>query len=104
MTDRIAALERMVQSRPDDPRARFGLALEYLGAGRLEEGVAALRAYLQQTDDEGNAWGRLASALHQMGDVEGAREAWQTGIAASLRHGHPTMAAEFEASLAELDS
>ncbi len=104
MTDRIAALERMVESRPDDPRARFGLALEYLGAGRREEGVAALRAYLERTDDEGNAWGRLASALREMGDVEGARQAWTTGIEAALRHGHPTMASEFEQALEELDS
>jgi E3 SUMO-protein ligase RanBP2 len=95
-TDRVAALERMLQSRPTDARLRFGLALEYLKAGRREEGVRELRAYLAASDDEGNAWGRLGALLREMGDDEGARDSYRRGIEAAHRHGHPTMAAEFE--------
>lgn len=98
-SDRIAALERMLKRRPDDPRLRFGLALEYLSAGREEEGVGALRAYLDVADDEGNAWGRLGAALRRAGRDEEAREAYRKGIEAAHRHGHPTMAAEFEEEL-----
>ena len=96
MPDRIAALERMLEKRPDDPRLRFGLALEYLNAHRTEEGVRELRAYLAATDDEGNAWGRLGAVLRDAGQDEEAREAYRTGVEAAYRHGHPTMAAEFE--------
>lgn len=103
MADRITALERMLENRPDDPRLRFGLALEYLNADRVEEGVRELRAYLAATDDEGNAWGRLAAVLRRSGQDEEARDAYRKGIEAAYRHGHPTMAAEFEEILESWD-
>lgn len=96
MSDRVTALERMLEKRPDDPRLRFGLALEYLKAKRIDDGVRELRAYLASTDDEGNAWGRLGAVLRERGSDEEAREAYRNGIEAAYRHGHPTMAAEFE--------
>ena len=99
---RIEALEGMLRTRPDDPRLRFGLALEYLREGRRDEGVRELRRYLDVADDEGNAWGRLAAVLAEMGRVDEARDAYRTGIAAAYGHGHPTMAAEFEEALADL--
>lgn len=102
MSDRIDALRRMLERRPDDPRMRFGLALEYLNADRLEEGVEQLRAYLDSADDEGNAWGRLAAALDQLGQREEAIAAYRTGIEAAERHGHPTMADEFRIALEDL--
>jgi Flp pilus assembly protein TadD len=102
--DRVAALERMLEKRPDDVRLRFGLALEYLAAGRDEEGVRQLRAYLEAADDEGNAWGRLGAVLRRHGRDEEAKEAYRRGIEAAYQHGHPTMAAEFEALMEEWDA
>lgn len=100
---RAEALERMLAGRPDDARLRFGLALEYLGAGRLEDGVRELRAYLDASEDEGNAWGRLALALSDLGRLDEAKDAFRKGIEAAERHGHPTMAEEFAAELEGLD-
>ena len=102
MSDRIAALERMLEQRPDDARLRFGLALEYERAGRDEDVVSALQAYLRSSEDEGNAWGRLAAALERIGRIDEAREALQTGVAQALAHGHPTMADEFRERLTDL--
>lgn len=101
---RLAALERMLGNRPDDPRLRFGLALEYLNAGRTEDGVRELRVYLEQTDDEGNGWGRLGAALLELGREREAREAYESGISSALRHGHPTMADEFRGLLEDIGS
>ena len=92
--DRLAALERMLGNRPDDSRLRYGLALEYLKAGRIEDGVRELRTYLERTDDEGNAWGRLGAGLRELGRDEEALAAYRNGIEAAMRHGHPTMAEE----------
>ncbi len=99
---RIDALRRMVEKKPEDARARFGLATEYERLGRWEEAVRELESYLALTDDEGNAWGRLGHALRQLGRDEAARAAYVRGIEASNRHGHPSMAAEFEEVLEEM--
>jgi Flp pilus assembly protein TadD len=94
--DRIASLERMLERNPNDSRIRFGLALEYLNSGDTESGVRELRAYLDASDDEGNAWGRLGAILKDARKDDEAREAYRHGIEAANRHGHPTMAEEFE--------
>ncbi len=98
---RIEALKRLLETRPDDPRARFGLALEYERAGDWEEVVNQLRLYLAASEDEGNAYGRLARALRNLGRMDEAREVYRQGIDAAERHGHPSMAMELEE---ELDS
>jgi hypothetical protein len=46
----------------------------------------------------------LAAALNEMGEDEQAKEAYRRGIEAANRHGHPTMAEEFEQILEGLDS
>jgi len=101
--DRVEALSRMLEANPDDPRARFGLALELERQERWEEAADHLRKYLQSTDDEGNAYGRLGHVLRELGREEEARVAYRDGIAAAHRHGHPTMAAEFEEILEDWD-
>lgn len=99
---RIDSLRRMVEARPGDPRPRFGLALEYERAERWEDVIRELEEYLALTDDEGNAYGRLGQALRLVGREEEARAAYRRGIDAAYRHGHPTMAAEFEEVLEEI--
>ncbi len=94
----------MLARRPQDARLRFGLALEYLNAGDLESGVRELRTYLEASDDEGNAWGRLGAALRELGREKEAREAYEQGIDAARRHGHPSMAEEFEDVLERWDT
>lgn len=100
---RIDALRKMVEKDPNDPRLRFGLALEYEKLGRWEQVAAELREYLALAQDQGNAWGRLGSALRQLGRDGEAREAYRRGIDAANRHGHPSMAAEFEEVLEDWD-
>lgn len=99
--DRIAALQRMLEKNPQDSRVRFGLAAEYEKLGDWRRTAELLTGYLDATDDEGNAWGRLGHALRQLGRDDDARAAYQRGIDAANRHGHPTMAMEFEEVLAD---
>jgi Flp pilus assembly protein TadD len=101
--DRIATLQRLLEKNPADARARFGLALEHEKRGEWEEAAGQLRTYLAAADDEGNAWGRLGHVLRELGRDEEARTAYRTGIDAARRHGHPTMAMEFEEVLADWD-
>jgi len=101
-SSRLEALERMLGNRPDDSRLRFGLALEYLNAGRIEDGVRELSTYLEVADDEGNAWGRLGAALAELGRTDEALDAYARGIEAARRHGHPTMVEELTATMRDL--
>ena len=91
----------MLQARPQDARLRFGLAVEYEKAGRVEDAVRELESYLEYTEDQGNAWGRLGALLRRLGRADDARAAYRKGIEQALKHGHPSMAAELEAALAE---
>jgi E3 SUMO-protein ligase RanBP2 len=95
-SDRITALETMHRSNPDDTRILFALALEHEKAGDWDRVVDYLTGYLAATEDEGNAWGRLGAALARLGRLDEARNAYARGIDAANRHGHPTMAGEFE--------
>jgi E3 SUMO-protein ligase RanBP2 len=99
--DRIDVLERMLSTRPADARLRFGLALEYDKAGRSEDAVRELRSYLRQSEDQGNAWGRLGALLSKLGREEEAQEAYLQGVEQATKHGHPTMAAELKAALGD---
>lgn len=99
---RVDFLRRMVRAHPDDPRYRFGLAVECLNAGETREAVEALRAYLSMADDEGNGWGRLGSALADLGETEEAREAYQRGIDIAVARGHQGLADELSEAVEDL--
>lgn len=99
---RIDLFRRMLEAEPQNTTVRFGLANELLKLERWEEAVDELRLYLSQTDDQGAAYGHLARALDRLGRGDEAREAYNRGIAAALRHGHPGLAAEFEQALEEM--
>jgi Flp pilus assembly protein TadD len=100
---RIENLRRMVEKHPDDARLHFGLALEHEKLREWEAAAEALERYLELTEDEGNAWGRLGAALRHTGREEEAREAYRHGVEAARRHQHPSMAEEFEEVLAGWD-
>ena len=99
---RIELFKKMIASDPNNTTVRFGLANELLKLERFEEAAGELQSYLNQTDDQGAAYGKLAQALERLGRIDEARTAYQQGIAAATRHGHPGMAQEFEMALADL--
>ena len=103
MSDRIAALQKMLERNPGEARAHFGLAAEYERAGDTQHVIQHLQRYLELAEDQGNAWGRLAAALVKAGRSEEAKQAYQRGNTQAHAHGHPSMAGEFELALEDLD-
>jgi predicted Zn-dependent protease len=99
-TSRIELFEQMLATDPANTSVLFGLAKEYEKAGRDNELIETLNRYLEHSDDEGNAFGMLATAYERIGARDKAREAYQRGIETAQRHGHPGMAEEYRMTLA----
>jgi predicted Zn-dependent protease len=97
---RIELFEQMLTADPENTSVLFGLAKEYEKAGRDNELVETLNRYLEKVDDEGNAFGMLASAYERLGKRDDARAAYERGIETAQRHGHPGMAEEYRMTLA----
>jgi predicted Zn-dependent protease len=100
--ERLKTLQRMARERPEDFRLQFGLAVEFLNRGELRAGVAPLRAYLANGQDDGNGWGRLGAALAELGEVVEAMEAYQRGMEIAKGRGHSGLAEEFQEALEAL--
>ncbi len=97
---RIDIFKQILETDPCNNNVLFGLAKEYEKAGLTDELIETLTSYLANSDDEGNAYGMLASAYEKAGDRAKACEAYQRGIEAALAHGHPSMAEEYRMTLA----
>ncbi len=99
MADRIETFKQLRESDPENPMILFGLANEFLKAGRFREAIDVFEDYLKFETDEGAAYGMLAKAYEAEGENERARAAYQKGIAVSLANGHPSMAEDYRNTL-----
>lgn len=97
--DRIAWFTDLVAENPDEPRARYGLAVALRQAERWDDAVPQYRAYLDMATDEGAAYGHLAECLAALGDTDAAADAYLAGIDAALAHGHTGLADDFREAL-----
>ena len=92
----------MLAADPENTMVLFGLANEYQKTGDWQTAAATLEEYLAKADDEGAAYGMLAKAYENLGESEKAKNAYTKGIEVSNAHGHPSMAADYQATL-EMD-
>jgi E3 SUMO-protein ligase RanBP2 len=74
----------------------FGLANEYLKIEDYANAISTLVDYLHKANDEGAAYGMLARAYERIGEKENAKNAYAQGIIAAEKHGHPSMAGEYQ--------
>lgn len=100
---RIEQLRALIEKDPNNPLGRYGLANEYFKSEMYEDAIEEIEEYLQLKDDEGAVYRMLAECYMRTGNIENAKEAYAKGIQAANRHGHPSMAEEFEESIEFLD-
>jgi tetratricopeptide (TPR) repeat protein len=98
---RIDIFKQMLVSDPINSDILFGLAKEYEKTGQTQEMIETLERYLAISEDEGNAFGMLARAYETAKQPDKAKETYERGITAATAHGHPSMAEEYRAALAE---
>lgn len=99
MSNRIEVFKEILAADPANTMVMFGLAKEYEKIGRHEDVIEFLEKYLSKADDEGNAYGTLASAYEKTGQRGKAIQTLKRGIEVSLSHGHPSMANEYKMTL-----
>jgi predicted Zn-dependent protease len=99
MQSRIEVFRQMLEAEPDNTMVMFGLAKEYEKLEQYDDVISTLERYLSKADDEGNAYGTLASAYQKTGRGEKAIETLKKGIEVSMAHGHPSMANEYRMTL-----
>ena len=100
---RLEALQAMLQKDPTDALLHYMLANEYFNTGQYLECVTTMEKYLRLTEDEGAAYRTLAQALTKQGKISEARDAYQAGIRAAQKFGHPSMVEEYEETLKSLE-
>jgi len=98
-TSRIDIFKQMLVSDPVNSSILFGLAKEYEKSGQTPEMIETLERYLEISDDEGNGFGMLARAYQKADQQAKARETYHRGIDAATKHGHPSMAQEYQTIL-----
>jgi predicted Zn-dependent protease len=99
MPSRIDVFRQMLEAEPENTMVMFGLAKEYEKLGEYEQVIKVLERYLAKADDEGNAYGTLATAYEKTGRRERAIETLKKGIEVSMAHGHPSMASGYKMTL-----
>lgn len=100
---RLQALQEMLEKDPRDALLHYMLANEYFNVGQYPECVQVMETYLSLTEDEGAAYRTLAQALLKLGRIPEARHAYEGGIRAARKFGHPSMADEYQETLRDLE-
>ena len=103
-TDRLSSIRKFVEARPDDAFPRYGLAMEYVKQGQLEEANAQFEELQRRHPDYLATYYHHGMVLVRLGRKEEARRTWEEGIRVSTAKGDLHTRGEIEAALAELGS
>lgn len=90
----IERFEAMLSQGKDGALLRFGLGGEYLKAGDVSRAVEHLCAATAMDPGYSAAWKLLGKSLASQGDLEGAKRAYEAGIAAAEARGDKQAAKE----------
>ncbi len=100
--DRIGTFKTFITRSPADPFPRYGLAMEYKGAGSLSEAWFTFEELLAKFPDYVPTYLMAGGTLIALGRATEAAEIFRTGIEVSGRRGDLHAKKELETALAEL--
>lgn len=99
----IEGLEKMLAKGVDNALLRFGLGKGYLDAGDAERAAEHLQRCVEQDPKYSAGWKLLGKARQAAGDLAGARQAWEQGLATAATHGDKQAEKEMTVFLRKLD-
>lgn len=100
--DRESTLKKFIAQKPDDPFPRYGLALEYVNTGRLEDAVATFAELVERLPDYVPAYLHYGGVLSRLGRADEARGVYGRGIERARKKGDSHALGELEGALAAL--
>jgi tetratricopeptide (TPR) repeat protein len=93
---RLDILKQMVAENPSNAFARYGIAMEQVNTGLLEDAVASFQALLEADPTYSAAYFHGGQTLEKLGRLEEARDYYRQGLAVTR---DPHAAAELQAAL-----
>lgn len=87
MVDRLAMLQRMVETRSDDPFPRYGLAMEHRGRGDVAAATATFEALLERFPNYVPAYLMFGQMVRDAGDATRAGDVFDRGMKVALEVG-----------------
>lgn len=96
---RIETFRRLLEARPDEPFARYSLAMALRGAGRGEEAVREFEELRRRVPGYVPTYLMLGQLLEGLGRGADAARAYQDGIAVATQAGNSHARQELEQSL-----
>jgi tetratricopeptide (TPR) repeat protein len=100
--DRIALLTEILTQNPTDAFARYGLAMEYSGAGDTERALEEFGKLLTANPDYTAGYFMAAQTLQRASRIDEAKKMLLDGIASAQRTGNGHALSEMQGMLAEL--
>jgi len=100
--ERLAAFQKFVAAKPDDPFTRYALAMQLRSMGRDEDAVSEFRELGRRAPEYVPTWLMLGQSLEAVGRDGEAAQAYQDGIAAATRQSNQHARGELEEALERL--
>ena len=101
---RLETLEEFVRERPTDAFAHYGLAMEYVKAGRPEDALATFQKLLGFNPNYTAGYHQAGLLLTHLGRIEEARAMFSRGIEVAGRNGEHHSKTEMEEALHDLSA
>jgi tetratricopeptide (TPR) repeat protein len=97
--NRIAMLAEILAANPGDAFARYGLAMEYSNAGKIEEALQEFKTLLEKNPDYVPGYFMAAQTLEKAGRIDEAKKILVDGISSARRTGNAHAQSEMTAML-----
>ena len=101
---RLEVLKSMVEQKPEDSFARYGLAMEYANTGELEAALGQFEELLRYNPNYAAGYFHGGRTLEKLGEIEQAREIYRKGIEVTTATGDEHTRSELIAALQSLAS
>jgi len=99
---RLQMLQEFVEQRPTDAFAHYGLAMEYVNAGREEDALATFNRLLDFKPDYTAAYYQAGVLLRKLNRAQEARKMLRAGMEVAARNGDLHSRGEMEEALHSL--